>query len=401
MKSGSTKKTTLIIAMVMALPATGIAAESGNSAYSFANNWPTHYVFDDGTDLGLSLKYQYDVNRFSSDGGRLEDAQTNRRKEVGLYLKKKGVYDAVVVYDFQAKTWLDTYLRVQSKALFGSDVGAFRFGFSKTPVGFEGNTSTGATTFLESALSTQAIYASRRIGVDWALERPHYLIDAGYYSGGDLNGDSDGRMVAARAAWVPINHAGEVLHLGVSASRETPDGTTDGRGIRTLPNARLRARPEAGLAARLIDSGNLAPTDHIDRRGLEGLWIHGPWSVQGEYLDASVKLANGRPDYDARGYYVFASWVVTGESRSYASGNVGDVKPKNSYGALELAVRCSELDLNDGTVLGGRERDWTVGANWYLNRYLKLQANYVHAQSDRRGLGVDPNVIEIRAQIQF
>jgi phosphate-selective porin OprO and OprP len=80
---------------------------------------------------------------------------------------------------------------------------------------------------------------------------------------------------------------------------------------------------------------------------------------------------------------------------------VGDVKPKNSYGALELAVRYSELDLNDGTVLGGRERDWTVGANWYLNRYLKLQANYVHAQSDRRGLGVDPNVIEIRAQIQF
>jgi phosphate-selective porin OprO and OprP len=401
MKSGSTKKTTLIIAMVMALPTTGMAAESDNSAYSFANNWPTHYVFDDGTDLGLSLKYQYDVNRFSSDGGRLEDAQTNRRKEVGLYLKKKGVYDAVVVYDFQAKTWLDTYLRVQSKALFGSDVGAFRFGFSKTPVGFEGNTSTGATTFLESALSTQAIYASRRIGVDWALERPHYLINAGYYSGGDLNGDSDGRMVAARAAWVPINHADEVLHLGVSASRETPDGTTDGRGIRTLPSARLRARPEAGLAARLIDSGNLAPTDHIDRRGLEGLWIHGPWSVQGEYLDASVKLANGRPDYDASGYYVFASWVVTGESRSYASGNVGDVKPKNSYGALELAVRYSELDLNDGTVFGGRERDWTVGANWYLNRYLKLQANYVHAQSDRRGLGVDPNVIEIRAQIQF
>lgn len=395
------KKTMLITAMAMALPTTAIAAESNNRAYSFADNWPTHHVFDDGTDLGLSLKYQYDANRFSSDDGRLEDAQTNRRKELGIYMKKKGVYDGTAVYDFQAKTWLDVYLRVQGKALFGSDAGAFRLGFSKTLVGFEGNTGTGATTFLETALPTQAIYASRRTGVDWALERPHYLFGVGYYTGGDLNGGSDGHMVAARTAWVPVNTPSQVIHLGISASRETADGTTDGRGIHTPPGARLRARPEAGLAAQLIDSGTLAPTDHMDRLGLEGLWISGPWSVQGEYLDASVKLANGRSHYDASGYYVFVSWVVTGESRTYSGGNVGDVKPMGHDGALELALRYSELDLDDGTVLGGRERDWTAGANWYISRYLKLQANYVRAKSDRHSLKVDPNVIEVRAQIQF
>ena len=395
------KKTTLAAALMVGIPSMACAAEGQAGAYSFANDWPTHYVFDDGTDLGLALKYQYDVDRFSSDGGRLPDAQTNRRKELGFYVKKKGVYDATVVYDFQAKTWLDTYLRVQGKALFGQDVGAFRIGFSKTPVGFEGNTGTGATTFLETALPTQAIYANRRIGVDWALQRPHYLVDAGYYRGGDLNGDSDGRMTAARLAWVPRNRPGDVLHLGFSVSRESPDGTTDGRGIYTPPTVRLRARPEAGLAARLVDSGNLAPTDHIDRTGLEALWIGGPWSVQGEYLHASVSRDGGRPDYDASGYYAFASWVVTGESRPYSGGNVGNIKPRRPYGALELAIRYSELDLDDGPVQGGRERDWTLGANWYINRYLKLQANYVHAQSDRRGLAVDPNVVEVRAQIQF
>ena len=168
------KKTILMTAMVTMLPTAAVAAGSASKPYSFADNWPTHYVFDDGTDLGLSLKYQYDVDRFSHDDGRLEDAQTNRRKELGFYVKKKGVYDATAVYDFQARAWLDVYVRVQSKAVFGNDIGAFRAGFSKTPVGFEGNTSTGATTFLEAALPTQAIYASRRIGVDWALERPHY-----------------------------------------------------------------------------------------------------------------------------------------------------------------------------------------------------------------------------------
>jgi hypothetical protein len=112
-----------------------------------------------------------------------------------------------------------------------------------------------------------------------------------------------------------------------------------------------------------VDSGNLAPTDSIDRLGAEALWIGGPWSVQAEYLDARVKLQNGRPSYHADGYYALASWVLTGESRGYANGNVGDVKPKGAACAVELAVRYSELNLDDAPVRGGKERNWTVGAN--------------------------------------
>jgi phosphate-selective porin OprO and OprP len=393
------KKTWLVAGITLLAPM--VASATDGAAFRLADNWPTHHVFKDGTDLGVSLKYQYDLDRFGSDGGRIGDAQGFRRRELGAYLKKKGVFDAVAVYDIQARSWSDTYLRIYSKAVLGVDAGAFRIGYSKTPVGFEGNTSTGATTFLEPALPVEAIYASRRLGIDWTLERRHLVLNAGYYRGGDLNGGNDGRMLAARAAWVPWNDPGRVLHLALAASRESPEGSTDGRGIYTLPGARLRTRPEAALAPRLIDSGTLAPADHIDRRGLEALWIHGPWSAQGEYLQARVALANGAPDYRAHGYYVFVGWVATGESRPYAGGNVGDIKPAGRFGALELAVRYNELDLDDAPVRGGRERNWTVGANWYINRYLKLQANYVHAQSDRLDVRVDPNVFEVRAQVQF
>ncbi|MBB3226537.1 phosphate-selective porin OprO/OprP [Luteibacter sp. Sphag1AF] len=373
-----------------------------NGPYDFSSNWPTHYVFADGTDLGVSVKYQYDVDRFSSDRGAFEDSQTNRRKEFGVFVRKKDVYEATAVFDFQARTWLDVYARVQTRPWLGADYGSLRVGYDKTFVGFEGVTGTGSTTFMETALPVQAIYAGRRIGVDWALLRPHFVLNVGYYSGGDLQGDADGRMWAARAAWVPLNAAGNVLHLGVSASREEPEGTTDGRGVYHPPSARLRARPEAGLLnQRLIDSGALTPTTHVDRRGFESLWIRGPWSVQGEYLSAKVKLDDGRPAYHAQGFYVFGSWVLTGESRGYSGGNVADLKPKGAYGAVELAIRYSQLDLDDGPILGGTERDWTFGINWYINRYLKLQGNYVHANSDRRGVRIDPNVVQVRAQIMF
>ena len=120
----------------------------------------------------------------------------------------------------------------------------------------------------------------------------------------------------------------------------------------------------------------------------------------GEYLDARVH-PDGAPSYRGHGWYAFGSWVLTGESRGYSGGNVGDVKPKGPYGAVELALRYSELDLDDAPVAGGTESNWTFGANWYINRYLKLQGNYVHARSDRRGLAVDPNIVEVRAQIAF
>ena len=387
----------LLIALALA-PA---AARAASSAPSLPGDWPTHVTFGDGTDFGVNALWQYDLDRFAHDGGRLADAHTNRRKYLGLYLKKKGMYDAKAEFDFQSRKWQDAYLRLQSKALFGTDAGAFRFGQGKTPVGFEGNSSSNATTFIELALPSQAVYENRRIGVDWSLQRPDWLASLGYY-GGDLQGDNDGRTLAARAAWVPLDRAGEVLHLGLAASRERPQASVNGLGVESPPAVRLRSTPEAGLAPVLLDTGTLTGVDHIDRGGLEGLWIDGPWSVQGEYLRArTVFRRSDRPDFDASGWYVFGSWVLTGESRPYKGGNVGNIVPAHPWGALELAWRYSELDLDDRPAAGGREHDWTLGANWYLGRHLRFQANYVRAFSDRRGLAVDPHIVELRAALAF
>jgi len=370
--------------------------------YSWLNNWPTHVQTDDGTDIGLVMRYQYDVNNFSGDDdNKFTDSHTNRRKYLGFYIRKPGVYDATVYYDFQAKQWQDAFLRLQSKAWWDEDLGAIRFGQSKTPVSFEGVTTSTDTTFIELALPSQAVYENRRIGVDWAIQRTNWLASLGYY-GHNLQGKSPGHTLAARAAWVPIHQAEHVLHLGVAASEERPEGVVNALGEEAPATASFKAAPEAGLTTvTLVSSGTLSHVDHIDRLGLEGLWINGPWSVQSEYLQARTTFNNGKPAYDIDGYYVFGSWVATGESRPYHDGNVSNIVPSRPWGAVEFALRYSELNLNDGTVLGGREHDWTAGANWYVGRYLKFQANYIRAFSDRRGLVVNPDVFELRAQVAF
>lgn len=371
-------------------------------------NWPTKHAFADGTELSATANWAYDTVDFSGDRGygsaatALRDSGHYRRREFGMSLKKKDVYDFTAIMDFQSNLWLDVALRMETKALFGSDFGRIRVGYIKTPVGLDGVTSSRAGSFMEVALPVQAVYAGRRTGIEWTYEQPKYYLQAGAYGGKDLQGDNPGTMQALRGVWTPIKANGDVLHLGLSASVENPRGYHNGRDEHFDPSGRLRARPEAGLTdIRLVDSGTLTPVDQIRRAGFEGIWIHGPFSVQAEALQAKVTRDNGLLDYNIDGQYIYGSWILTGESRPYAAGAVANVKPAHAYGAVELLARYSRLDLQDNGIDGGRQHDWTFGANWYLTSHFKFQANYVKADASRRGVHTTPDIWELRAQVMF
>lgn len=369
-------------------------AASGHAAAYDWDDWPTHFTTAGGLEFGTRGTFQVDTNRFSHDtlpngSARFDDLTTWRRKELYLYARKKGAFELVSGYDFQLRTWADNFLRLNT-----AKAGDFRLGQFKTPVGMDdGATATAATPFLERALPEATVHEGRRLGADWTwAPHPAWLLNLGYFDGGDLNGDNDGRTVAGRAVLTPVADARRLIHVGASASREWRDDEL----------ARLRAKPEAGLTSvRLLDTGNLAGTDHLDRWGLEGAWREGPFLLQGELLGVDVARRAGLRDFSGGGWYVFGSWMLTGESKPYRGGAFGNPKPGRDAGAVELLLRYSTLDLDDGAVRGGREHDWTLGANWYLGSHLKLQANYVRASSERGTLALDPRVFELRAQVAF
>lgn len=123
--------------------------------------------------------------------------------------------------------------------------------------------------------------------------------------------------------------------------------------------------------------------------------------MQGELLGVDVSRRAGLRDFSGGGWYVFGSWMLTGERKPYRGGGFANPRPAHDAGAVELLLRYSTLDLDDGAVHGGREHDWTLGANWYLGSHLKLQANYIRSTSERGTLALDPRVFELRAQLAF
>ena len=50
---------------------------------------------------------------------------------------------------------------------------------------------------------------------------------------------------------------------------------------------------------------------------------------------------------------------------------------KRGFGAWQLALRYSYLDLTSKGIQGGVTHEFVAGVNWFMTANLKMQANYV------------------------
>jgi phosphate-selective porin OprO/OprP len=120
----------------------------------------------------------------------------------------------------------------------------------------------------------------------------------------------------------------------------------------------------------------------------QGYYYTGPWGVLAEYAYSRqfVRRDAARDGIGTRGWQVATTYVLTGEAASYRG-----VTPARAFdastgawGALELVARVNELEVDDAAfpvfanpaTAARRARAWAVGANWYLNRAVKVTADY-------------------------
>jgi len=178
------------------------------------------------------------------------------------------------------------------------------------------------------------------------------------------------------------------VHVGVSGRYAGADANA----------LRYKGRPESNVADNYVDTGNIA-SDHAWHLGLEGLWNSGPVSVLAEYNHAWVASpGSGNPGFS--GYYLTGSWVLTGEARPYdrTVGYARRVMPTGRWGAPEIVVRFSHVDLNDGAVQGGAFDKTYFGINWWATRRWKLGAGWGRTRLDRFGTTGMTNSVLTRVQ---
>ena len=308
-------------------------------------------------------------------------------------------------------------------------------GYFKPSLTLNDSTSSANILFMERPaivnLATSIAGSSARsaVGARWADRR---FFVAGYLTGGSYGSQSAELATPQqtggtfRVAGRPVASQDMDLHIGFSASAAFDLGrTASGQSIR------LRDRPELRIDNnRLIDTGALA-ADSAYQWGPEFAVRYRNFMLQGEYIRIGVDQAKAgaapRPDLNFEGGYVEASWVMTGEARSYSTSRAAfdGVRPRRPFnwreggmGAFELVGRYSVADLNDhvtrgrsasstGGTFGGRQEVIGVGVNWYPNNWMRAMLQWNNVNVDRLNaagttqIGQRIDTVAMRLQVAF
>jgi len=139
------------------------------------------------------------------------------------------------------------------------------------------------------------------------------------------------------------------------------------------------------------------------RSGLELRFRPGPFSLKSEYIRVTEER-RGQSVYNtdlspltATGWYVSGTWAVTGELKSLGLDEPNHPVLRGGIGAIEVGARIEKLSFNSVAgeqapdVMGSRaaradivlrnsDQAITVGANWYPNRWFKLQFNLIREE---------------------
>lgn len=325
-------------------------------------------------------------------------------------------------YDFAfpgRPNFMDHYIDIKDPLTLGN----IRAGYWRQPINLDALTSVRELTFLERALPF-ALVPFRQIGLGYysmaedgsgtsAASVVRFPTDV---FGGNI-GDNGGYGFVGRLTSLPYFNAddSELLHIG--AGYAFLDPANDIVFYRSQPeffvqevNFQLDLIPEGVplFVPFFVDTGRIrANHSQIFNAELAGIWHN--WHAQSELVYSLIDSI-AAPNAAVWGAYAQVGCILTGEQRLYnhKAGVLGRVIPREPFargggwGAWEVALRWSMLDLNDAQVAGGQLNDVTAGLNWYLNQFAKFQFNYIHAFLDTPGVGSsNADIYALRAQIDF
>ncbi|THD60540.1 porin [Phenylobacterium sp.] len=243
-----------------------------------------------------------------------------------------------------------------------------------------------------------------------------------------------------RIGFLPIHTQNAMLEVGVHGSyvdRPADNGGPDTAATGVRYGITLQERPELRVdGTRLISTGAINAR-HADTVGLEAAGELGRFFLQSEYESFGIERLNpaaGVTDPSFHGYYVEGAFSLTGERRRFNATTWAFDGPSVSHpyswadggwGAFELAVRYSDIDLNyhagalgtapsPDAVRGGDQQIWTGGLNWYPNSFVKFMLDYQDVRIDRLSpsatsfqtptgveIGQHYHVVALRSQFAF
>jgi len=356
------------------------------------------YIWDGATySQNAVFKKQMD----SAGLGVKGDIQTRdfRIMASGVFKTKRNLsWKFGMMYDGDKKTWLlrETGFTIGVPKAFGHIfIGRTKEGYSMVKVM---NGHSPWTAERQMALDVIPILAD---GIKFfgSMPKSRVFWNLGYFNDFASKGQSFSTFAwqyVARIGWLPIynKEKNRVLHIATNFRYGKP---IDGK-------ITLKSRPESNPAPQIINTGTFTADKSLHFGG-EAYYSTGQLLLGSEVMVHKFNASQAE-DHSFFGGDVFVTYIFTKGRRPYTTtasifGFVPVQKSvfKGGWGEWEAVLRYSSLDLEDGSLHGGKFWRITPMVNWYMTKALRTEFIYGYGILDRYNMKGALQIFQVRLQL--
>ena len=364
-------------------------------------------------DLGKGSKLEFRA-RFAVDGSDSEASTEDplEASNIDLGRRRLGISGEIRnAIEFQVETelddddpWRDVYADFKSFPF-----ARLRGGKFKIPFSLDENTGASRLDFMFRSLSATHLAPGRDIGlmVHGRVVKQLLRYEAGVFEHDGKNARTNHptkvygvQTTAVRVSVEPLRNTKDAigdLKLGVAVtSSEVPEGIGGLRGQTVMQQT-------------FVSASDYIVNVPRRRLGVEMEFLPGTASLKMEWMRVDTeRRGQSVEDTDlsplvGEGWYVSGTYAITGEKKSRVQ------RPKKplfqgGFGAVEVGARFESLRFRSGAsgepastspradvIVGNRDQAVTFGVNWYVNRFFKIQANFIREKLDDPSQGPLPS----------
>jgi len=322
-----------------------------------------------GKDAKLAIEGLLQVNGvfFEPDGAHESEFVLRR-----LRLEFTGEFYDRWLFHLEPKFTADEVEMEEAWVGFQAGPHSFRFGRMKEPYSWEEMASQRHMDLLNFSILNQFVPAEDH-GITVLGNFDFLEYGVGFYNGTGSDDTTSDKDVAARL----VAHAGGFQAGGAA---------TFGRQKIDVGGGELKTEARVPWAQYL--PGTTVDGERL-RLGAEAAFLEGPFAATAEFVQVREELNDTTARF--QGAYVQASYVLTGEGRSWKGEGIRTwkgVTPSRPFlrdpdlGAWQLVARASRLHLDDALApllsnFPHRVDSVTIGLNWIANEFVKIKVNYL------------------------
>lgn len=326
-------------------------------------------------------------NSLDDDSKYIHESEVRRARITLKYLTDSN-WDAKLQFDLsnEGNEIKDGYIRYRAW-----DYANISLGQQKEPFGLENQSGSRHLLFIERSISSEALAPGRSLGLKFNGEIAKLNWSAGLFSSED---DGDATSLSARAIYQAWHSKNQHWHFGTSFSLRELNGE----------EFRINQALEVHTADSSIE-GDSINANNTRILGFETLWTNKKLILMGEWItesvngyDEQITLSSADITQRYEGGYMQIAYSPNKSTRKIKNGLLSAPSSLKGAGRWEVSYRISEFSLIDENK---NTQTHTLGLNYYINKDIKLMANYLSTVYEDNEKTSTADAISVRLQVSF